>query len=205
MKIKINVSDGKNVFFISDFHIGHSNVIKFDNRPFLDKYGNPDLQAMYKTIIANWNDVVKTNDIVFYLGDLVFGRPETANELIWALNGKIHFVMGNHDEYKDIVELKRFETVNDLVDLTIKGDPNHKELFFQLLHYPIFSHRNASHGWYHIHGHCHGNLHHGDTRSYYNNRRAIDVGCNVINYTPISYKDVVLKLGGIFMEKEKRK
>lgn len=205
MKIKIDVSDGKDVFFISDFHLFHKNVIKFDNRPFLDKTGEPDVQAMHQGIINGWNNVVGPDDVVFYLGDLIFGNPDRANEILWALNGKIHYIMGNHDDYKDIVNFKRFETVHDLVDLTIVGDPNRKELFFQLLHYPIFSHRSASHGWYHIHGHCHGNLHHGDTRSFYVNRRAIDVGCNVINYTPISYKDVVLKLGGIFMEKEKRK
>jgi calcineurin-like phosphoesterase family protein len=44
-----------------------------------------------------------------------------------------------------------------------------------------------------IHGHCHGNLHHGEDTGFYNGRKVMDVGCNLINYTPISYKEVIQK------------
>lgn len=197
MKIRINVSDGKDIFFISDFHLFHKNVIKFDNRPFLDKTGEPDVQAMHRTIIANWNDVVGKDDVVFYLGDLVFGRPERANEVLWALNGKIHFVMGNHDEYDEIVNFKRFETVNDYVDLNIIGDTKYPNLHFAVMHYPIYSHNRANHGSIHVHAHTHGSLTKG---AFYKNRRAIDVGCNMWDYTPVSYKEIVEDLKNINVE-----
>ncbi len=197
MKIKVDVSDGKNIFFISDFHLWHKNVIGFDNRPFLDEAGNPDVLAMHQTIIKNWNDTVGDNDIVFYLGDLVFGRKEWANSVIFALRGKIHYIIGNHDKYNDVVDYKRFESVNDYVDLNIDGDPEHPNEHFVLMHYPIYSWNRMHHGSSHIHGHSHGNLHHGESADYYKNRRVIDVGCNVINYTPISYKEIISRFKNI--------
>lgn len=45
-----------------------------------------------------------------------------------------------------------------------------------------------------VHGHCHGNLHHGEDAGFYIGRKVMDVGCNLINYTPISYMDVIQKL-----------
>ena len=193
MKIRIDVSNGSDVYFISDFHLFHKNVIKFDNRPFTRPDGSPDVNAMHETIINNWNNTVTDNDVVFYLGDLCFGRPEWANNIIFALSGKIHFIMGNHDKYKDIIKYNRFESVNDYVDLNIIGD-NNPNLHFALMHYPIYSWNRAHHGSYMVHGHCHGNLHHGETSDFYVGRKVIDVGCNLIDYTPISYKEIINKL-----------
>lgn len=194
MKIKIDISDGKNVFFISDFHMYHKNIIGFDNRPFVKPNGDPDLEDMHKTIIKNWNSVVNDKDVVFYLGDLCFGRPELANSVIHGLKGKIHYIMGNHDKYKDIRNYGRFESVNDLVDLKIFGGDIKGGIHFVLCHYPIYSWNKAHHGSIMLHGHCHGNLHHGEDTSFYIGRKVMDVGCNLINYTPISYIEVLNKL-----------
>lgn len=46
-------------FYISDLHIGHENVIRFDNRPF----ANAD--EMNDTIFSNWNSRVTRDDTVF--------------------------------------------------------------------------------------------------------------------------------------------
>ncbi len=194
MKIKIDVSDGKNVFFISDFHLYHKNVIGFDNRPFRKENGDPDVEAMHRTIIDNWNKVVTDNDVVFYLGDLCFGRPEWGNGIIYALKGSIHYIMGNHDDYKEIKGYGRFDTINDYVDLNILNSEISKNLHFALMHYPIYSWNRAHHGSYMLHGHCHGNLHHGESADFYVNRKVMDVGCNLINYTPISYKEIIQTL-----------
>lgn len=182
MRLKVDVSDGRDVFFISDLHFFHKNVIKFDERPFLDDQGNPDVDLMHETIINNWNSVVKSNDIVFYLGDLSFTSLDRTIPLVKRLNGQIHFIMGNHDDYRDIKAYNRFLSINDLVDLTIIN--NNVKNQFVLCHYPIFSWNKQSHGNFHIHGHCHHNLHHGDTSSYYVDNRVMDVGCNGIDYTP---------------------
>jgi calcineurin-like phosphoesterase family protein len=149
---------------------------------------------MHRTIIDNWNKVVTDNDVVFYLGDLCFGRPEWANNIIYALKGTVHYIMGNHDKYSEIKSYNRFASINDYVDLNILNSPIDKKLHFALMHYPIYSWNRAHHGSYMIHGHCHGNLHHGEDANFYVGRRVMDVGCNLIEYTPISYIEIINQL-----------
>jgi calcineurin-like phosphoesterase family protein len=50
-----------------------------------------------------------------------------------------------------------------------------------------------------VHGHCHGNLHHGEDANYYWNRRAIDAGCMLHDYKPISYTQVIEKLSQVVL------
>ena len=59
--------DGSRVFFTSDTHFNHTNIIRFCNRPF------KDVSHMNETIISNWNRVVGPEDIVFHLGDFCLG------------------------------------------------------------------------------------------------------------------------------------
>jgi len=208
MKIKVDVSDKKNVWFTSDFHLFHNNVVNHDNRPFRNEKGEPDVDAMHEAIIANWNKVVGKNDVVFYLGDLCFANIKKAQPIMSRLNGIIHFITGNHDDYEDIVKLGRFVSINDYVDLNISGVKNlntelknkkgevreFADLHFCLMHYPIHSWNRRHHGSVMVHGHCHGNLHHDEEDNYYaNGKKAIDVGCNIHDYTPISYLEIIDK------------
>lgn len=78
-------------YYISDLHFDHTNVIKFDNRPF------NSVEEMNSALIHNWNSVVKKSDIVYVLGDFCFGNTERTNELFNQLNGKIILIRGNHD------------------------------------------------------------------------------------------------------------
>ena len=50
------------IYLIADTHFYHTNIIKYCKRPFKDTYD------MNKTIIDNWNRIVKPNDIVLTLG-----------------------------------------------------------------------------------------------------------------------------------------
>ena len=62
-KLHIDLQAGQKIWFTSDLHLGHRNVIRFCNRPFADEKG------MGKSLIENWNNTVGDNDIVFALGD----------------------------------------------------------------------------------------------------------------------------------------
>lgn len=50
-------------FYTSDLHLGHANVIKFDNRPFAN------IDEMDQRIITRWNERVSDDDTVYILGD----------------------------------------------------------------------------------------------------------------------------------------
>jgi calcineurin-like phosphoesterase family protein len=57
---------------------------------------------------------------VFYLGDLTFRKNiEEIKTIVNQLNGKIHFIYGNHDDDRIITKLNRFETISDYVTLSI--------------------------------------------------------------------------------------
>lgn len=179
----------QNIFFISDLHVGHKNVIKFDGRPF------QDVDEMHVEMIKKWNSVVSDDDDVYFLGDLSFTRDELTKWFIHSLKGKIHFILGNHDRFKSISKLDRWESIHEYgTEINVKdedtkltrGTQGYQRIIMS--HYPILSWNKSHYGSWMIHGHCHGSL----MKSFpdYYKRKVMDVGCNCIDYTPISYQEV---------------
>lgn len=168
----------ENIFFISDTHFWHKNVIKFDNRPF------ESIEEMNEVLISNWNSVVKKDSIVFFLGDFAFAGITKTKEIADRLNGTIHVITGNHDDYKLLVKTDRFATIEGYKEIRIE------DTLICMSHYPMIVWNSHHRGSIHIHGHCHGGLTVSDFGKDYYKRKVLDVGCNNINYTPISYLDV---------------
>ena len=63
-----------NVWFTADFHLGHKNIIRYCNRPF------DTVEEMNRTIIDRLNSLVKTNDILYFLGDFCIGPKARAGD-----------------------------------------------------------------------------------------------------------------------------
>jgi len=181
MRLKL---EQQNVWFTSDYHFCHTNVIKYDSRPF------KDVEEMNESLIENWNHYIDTNDIVFYLGDLSFDRSgKQTQEIVKRLNGKIHYILGNHDDEKDIRKLNRFETISDYINLSVPDEDNpRKRQGIMMMHYPILSWDKAHHGDWHLHGHCHQSLVKQNPEYY--KRKVLDMGCNGWDYCPIHYTDI---------------
>lgn len=178
----------QNIYFTSDAHLSHANVIKYDKRPFIN------IREMDETIIDNWNAKVKETDTVFYLGDFSFDRDiERTREMAKELNGTIHFILGNHDDERLIRKLGVFETVSDYVNLSVKDDTTpRKYQDIMMFHYPILSWDKGHHGAWHLHGHCHGSLFKSSEYDWYYKRKVLDIGTNMHNYEPLSYKELKL-------------
>lgn len=88
--IQTNYPDGDKIFFTSDTHFNHNNIISFAQRPF------HNVEEMDDMLIKNWNDKVPTDGLVFHLGDFCFGRGNCKRYLN-RLNGRVILVIGNHD------------------------------------------------------------------------------------------------------------
>lgn len=184
--------DKQNIFFTSDFHIGHTNVIRFDGRPFNNTH------EMHEKIIENWNSVVKDDDIVFYLGDIAHRcRPNVLSDFLSKLKGKIHLVMGNHDRYSHLLKTNRFERIYgdgtalggatiSVKDDSVKG--GYQDII--MCHYAILSWNKAHYGSWHLHGHSHQSLFKNPEMEWYYKRKVIDVGCNGWDYKPLSYQEI---------------
>lgn len=78
-------------YFISDLHVGHTNVLSFDNRPF------KSIEEHDEALIKNWNSVVGMDDDVYLLGDISWHNATKTIEIFNRLNGHIHLIKGNHD------------------------------------------------------------------------------------------------------------
>lgn len=81
------------VWFTSDTHFGHVNILKFnaEQRPF------KDTDHMDEEIIRRWNAVVSPKDTVYHLGDIALGPIDKSLPKIARLNGHKIAVLGNHD------------------------------------------------------------------------------------------------------------
>lgn len=189
--LKLNTSDVK-IFFTSDTHFGHRNILNFCERPF------KDTDEMDETIIANWNNKVGKNDIVFHLGDFAFATNKRWQDLICKLNGKIILVLGNHDVVKwpGDYTMQLFERVEN--QMMLKIDNKYK---VYLNHFPFLCYdgvyRNPQDCTIQLHGHVHeriGDIGKDKDRLKYRFPYQYDVGVDNNNFTPISFEEILTKL-----------
>ena len=85
------------IFFTSDTHFFHKNIITYCDRPFRTADGQPDVRAMNEGLVKAWNSCVGKDDVVYHLGDFGFGAPAKLLEARKQLNGKVILIRGNHD------------------------------------------------------------------------------------------------------------
>lgn len=133
-------------FYIADWHYGHTNVIAFDNRPFLS------VEQMNEALIQRWNRVVESGDVVYVLGDMFWCNASVAIPILQKLNGQKLLIKGNHDRCNDARFLKKFIKVDEYLEIE---DGGRKVV---LCHYPIPCFKNHFYGWYHLYGHVHNSF-----------------------------------------------
>lgn len=96
----------RNIWVISDTHFNHANILSFVHTDGSLVRGDrfKDVDHMNETMIENWNRVVQQGDIVYHLGDVVFGnnKDEWMDRHWPRLNGRKRLVLGNHDDPKKL-------------------------------------------------------------------------------------------------------
>ena len=191
-KMDFKYNDGSNIFFTSDTHFGHGNIIKFCDRPF------EDVEEMNYKLIENWNNKVPNDGLVFHLGDFAWGGYDFWKSIRNQLNGDIILIKGNHD-IKNMSataeeELFKFSTWQMLVE--IEG----RKLY--LNHVPFLcyggTYRDPKGLVFQCFGHCHSGPGKKGTdipRLQYLFPTQYDVGVDNNNYEPISWNEVNEKIG----------
>ena len=134
------------IFFTSDQHFGHFNIIRLCRRPF------GTVEEMDEALLSKWNAKVKADDTVYILGDLFF-RAAKVESILKALNGRKHLIVGNHDHtwMKRVAASDYFASVQTLKEVEIDGR------VLTLCHYPMLSYPQARRG-YMVYGHIHNNV-----------------------------------------------
>lgn len=173
------------IWFTSDTHFFHKNIIQYCARPF------GDVQHMNDVMMDNWNECVKPTDKIYFLGDFAFASQKVAIDLLTHLNGVKVLVKGNHDKglTKDRVFCGMFDDVRDyyetkelLIYEDDEGNIKEHQQPIILFHYPIDSWNGKAHGSWHLHGHTHGTSHKMKNR--------LDVGVDSHQFLPWSMDDL---------------
>ena len=170
------------LFFTADNHFFHSNMIRFESRPF------KNVDDMTIQMIDKWNKKVSKDDSVYILGDFAFGNAEEISKLLDKLNGNKYMIRGNHDHaLKDRDLQKKFGWVKDYHMLKYNG------LKIVLFHYPIAVWDCKHHGSIHLYGHVHSNKgdHHPLDKAQNN---SYNVGVDVNGYEPVSLEEILEKI-----------
>jgi calcineurin-like phosphoesterase family protein len=183
------------VWFTADLHLGHANIIKYCQRPFLspeerervrqDARGRWSLSAETVRrhddgLLEAINSRVGASDILWVLGDFCWGTLEEATGYRDRIHCRhVHLVWGNHDHqsirplFEDAIEQGMFRAEGQDVWLN---------------HYPMRSWNRSFHGTWHLYGHVHGRLAAEDAANDWTLTK--DIGVDACDYRPWSMDDL---------------
>lgn len=173
------------IFFTSDTHFGHANIIRYCKRPWLQP-GDLDEKGYWKSkeiamkrtlemdkdLITNWNKKVGRGDTVYHLGDVAFGTPDDFEKYNWQLNGYKIYINGNHDKAMS----NAIGRQPDVRKISINGHT------IVLSHFAMRVWDKSHFNSWHLFGHSHGTLN--------SQGKSFDVGIDAWNYTPVSFDEV---------------
>ncbi|MGI4814079.1 MAG: metallophosphoesterase [Janthinobacterium lividum] len=160
-----------NIFFTSDLHFNHSNILKYDDRPY------KTVDEMNEALIANHNAIVGKNDTVYNLGDFSMkGSPSAIADLRKRMNGNIFLLRGNHDRQ---FPGEGFGWVKDYHEMSIDG------VNVVLSHYPFLTWNGEHRGSIQLSGHTHSK-----EKVVRPNYKGIHVGVTSWDYKPVSWYEI---------------
>lgn len=188
----------KPIYFSSDLHISHHNVLKYSNRPF------KNVDEMKAKLIKRFNSTIPENGVCYFIGDMGLGKFDDIKDFISQLNFDCILVVGNHDKgynsmydcgFKAVVHGLTMNIANELV--TISHCPltgAYRENTKNMRGHTIGEHwhkevKNSKYsvqdnGQFHLSGHIHS------SNSSLNSRKTLirqyDVGIDANNYAPVS-------------------
>lgn len=172
------------IFFTSDNHFNHENVIKHSARKF------ETLEEMTEKLISNWNEAVTNKDQIWCLGDFCFTRGKNKDtaiveSILSRLNGQKFLITGNHDR-GEVIKSRHWQAVYPIHEIKVKLWPDdiHAQRIV-LCHYALRTWNQMHRGAWMLHGHSHGNLQ--DTGG-----KIMDVGVDCNGYRPLNLQEIAV-------------
>lgn len=186
------------IWFTSDTHFRHANIIKYCKRPFLwedDLRDDGDwisetikrqrAKEMTDCLVSRWNEKISKQDTVYHLGDFTYGHDTDALKLFGKLNFKyLRIIFGNHD---DAIRQLQHTRYKEQACVFFNGSFDEIKIYNQeivLCHYALKVWNKSHHGAWHLYGHSHGTLP-DDPYSL-----SMDVGVDTNDYYPYSFDDI---------------
>jgi calcineurin-like phosphoesterase family protein len=163
--------DGR-VWFWSDLHFFHTNVIGYCDRPFAD------MGSMNETLLRNCLATVGAGDILVFGGDISMGNVAATNELLRAIPAYKLNVVGNHDMDRKTGKLLNLEVDEVAPCLEFSADG----LDFFVTHYPVHE-AILRPEQMNIHGHIHNQTVHPSVGS---GKRHLNLSVEHTGYRPVS-------------------
>lgn len=167
------------IYFTSDLHLGHANIIRHCNRPF------SSVREMDETLIKNWNIRVRPDDTVYVLGDVIFRSAKAPEEYLSRLSGKKHLILGNHDQdwVKKCTLEYFFESVSTLDHIS---DGTHQ---MTLCHAPMTSWPDNTRS-YMVFGHIHNNTNDACWQLICRSELMLNAGVDINNFMPVTFEEM---------------
>jgi calcineurin-like phosphoesterase family protein len=161
----------KNIWFTSDLHLSHSNIIGFCDRPF------ENVNIMNETLIENINSTLRRNNILYNLGDFAFGDKKTIQNYISRIKCRSHnLILGNHDRFRP----------TQYIEMGMTWATRFPIIFYDyiiLSHHSMNLQKNSV--FLNLFGHHHNNL------PYRPSANSWNLSVEVTNYKPISLEQIL--------------
>lgn len=182
--------DVPDVWFASDHHLDHHNILKFVNDQ--GKRVRPEFSSteeMNETMLSRHNSLVSPNDKVYFLGDVGFNQ-NTLDKLLPKFNGRKRLILGNHDGYKMSFYERHFQKI------LVSWRPIYGLVFS---HYPLFISDDDTRMLANVHGHIH--------REQIGKLKYLNISVEETDYYPVHFTQIVelFKRRGIEFETARRK
>ena len=169
------------IYFTSDTHFQHGNVIKLSRRPF------ETVEEMNATMVGNWQERVGADDVIYHLGDFAWTWNRETKAILASLPGQKHLITGNHD-HSGVRKAPEWASVQAYLEVTVPLADGREQMFV-LFHYPIIEWNGYHRGAINLYGHVHG------ARPIA--RQQMDVGVDACGFRPISLDGVMARLDAV--------
>lgn len=177
------------IYLSSDWHLCHDKEFVWKARGF------NSIDEMNRAIVERHNSLVKEEDDVYVLGDLMLNDNVKGIELFKQMKGKFHIICGNHDTPSRIELYKQLPQVVEVCYATIIKKGRHS---FYLSHYPtLTSNMGECHNPTNLFGHTHQENPFDSTLS-----KNYNVGVDAHDCYPVSLEKIIEELYEYFSSKE---